>query len=387
MKRYAKIVSMLMLLGILVGYGCSGGNTKKVEQDVHEHEHEEHGDEHDHGTEIADPFEIPKNTQFLLGIETEEIGYAQFTGAKKLNALVEPVNNGLVEVAAPFNSQVVTVAVNPGQKVRKGQLLVSLEKNVGPLEQFAFEDEYQSLLAAYNQAKKDVERLEKVSDIVAGKELEKARIRLAEMEQRKVAHEAMHGKTHRAVKQFFSPTDGWVNNFTLSVGQVVAEGAALITISNNANVKLAARVYQQDIPFVERAGGFEIQKMSGEVFPKEKVRFVGIDKRMDSQLQASKAILEVENDGSLRPGQYVKVYVLDTVKAMENVLFVPNRSITEVSGVPVVFVHTGPEEFQAHYVKLGESSATHTRVLAGLGKGERVVTKGTYQVKSIYLSN
>ena len=56
-------------------------------------------------------------------------------------------------------------------------------------------------------------------------------------------------------------------------------------------------------------------------------------------------------------------------------------------GKPVIFVHTEPETFKIRYVQPGAANGEQTVVLGGeVNENDRVVTVGTYQLKSIYLN-
>jgi membrane fusion protein, heavy metal efflux system len=46
-----------------------------------------------------------------------------------------------------------------------------------------------------------------------------------------------------------------------------------------------------------------------------------------------------------------------------------------------VYVQTGGESFQKREVKLGAADGINVQLLSGVEEGERVVTKGAYQIK------
>jgi membrane fusion protein, heavy metal efflux system len=51
-----------------------------------------------------------------------------------------------------------------------------------------------------------------------------------------------------------------------------------------------------------------------------------------------------------------------------------------------VYVQTAGESFEKREVKLGASDAAQVQLLSGVQEGERVVTKGAYQIKLATLS-
>jgi multidrug efflux pump subunit AcrA (membrane-fusion protein) len=62
-------------------------------------------------------------------------------------------------------------------------------------------------------------------------------------------------------------------------------------------------------------------------------------------------------------------------------LTVPNTAVQEIDNEPVVFVQSGPEDFEKRNVKIGSKGDQNTEILAGVKPGERVVTNGTLQLK------
>ena len=62
-------------------------------------------------------------------------------------------------------------------------------------------------------------------------------------------------------------------------------------------------------------------------------------------------------------------------------LSVPVSAILEEAGQSVAYVHTNGESFERRILQLGIRDANRVQVVSGLSVGERVVTKGAYQVR------
>ena len=65
---------------------------------------------------------------------------------------------------------------------------------------------------------------------------------------------------------------------------------------------------------------------------------------------------------------------------------VPESSIVEDAGRPVVFVQTGGESFERRPVSLGARAGGWVHVSRGLEPGERVVHEGAYLVRLAAMS-
>jgi membrane fusion protein, heavy metal efflux system len=62
-------------------------------------------------------------------------------------------------------------------------------------------------------------------------------------------------------------------------------------------------------------------------------------------------------------------------------LVIPVSALIEEQGVFYAYVQTEGESFQKRELKLGANDKEKVQVLSGLTEGERVVTKGAYQIK------
>ena len=88
---------------------------------------------------------------------------------------------------------------------------------------------------------------------------------------------------------------------------------------------------------------------------------------------------EIDNTGNLIPGSVVEVYLQSF--PISDALVIPISSLIEEQGSFFVFVQTGGERFQKRDVKLGSGDGIYVQLLSGVAEGERVVTKGAYQIK------
>ncbi len=62
-------------------------------------------------------------------------------------------------------------------------------------------------------------------------------------------------------------------------------------------------------------------------------------------------------------------------------LVIPSSALLEEKGVFYAYVQTQGESFQKRELKTGASDGKNVQVISGIAEGERVVTKGAYQIK------
>jgi membrane fusion protein, heavy metal efflux system len=87
---------------------------------------------------------------------------------------------------------------------------------------------------------------------------------------------------------------------------------------------------------------------------------------------------EIDNAGNFIPGSVIEVFLQSGVAPA---LVIPTTSLLEEQGVFYTYVQVAGESFQKRELKIGASDGMHVQVLSGIVAGERVVTKGGYQIK------
>ncbi|MEE9215276.1 MAG: efflux RND transporter periplasmic adaptor subunit [Thermodesulfobacteriota bacterium] len=360
------------------------------------HEGHDHGDEKKSksGQTLTDAMEILKETQFLFEIRTAFSKYSNYYNTLKLYGKIMPVTNGEARIIAPQNSSIVSINISIGEKVHKGQILAVIEQTLTAAEQIQVATEKSNTDAEFEAAKKEYKRLKSIEDIVAKKDLFEAEIRYQTALKNKKVYDDLSGSSLKGkIISIKSPIEGVVDNFHLAIGQQVSQGELLVTVYDTKILKVEAQIFDKDLHNLHHPDlsgitqdvDFFVECIQEEKHYSESARLIAFGNVVNPVNQSSKVILEIDNSqGLFKPGQFANVYV--TVKSDENHIVVPTSAISDIKGKPVVFVHTSPEMFKVKFVHCGENNTNQTIVLKGLEKNERVVTKGAYQVKSIYLN-
>ena len=170
-------------------------------------------------------------------------------------------------------------------------------------------------------------------------------------------------------------------------GEVVQVGTEFFTIANLSKLWVIADVFEHDLPLVREG-------MQGEVvvapYPTEKFpgRLTTIYDMVDAKSRTIKTRFDVENrQGKLKPEMFATVHVramfgrrLDSSSGKS--LKVPSLAVMESKNEKYVFVAVNDTTFEQRPVKIGFESQIYTEILDGLKPGERVVTKGTFYLKS-----
>ncbi len=321
-------------------------------------------------------------------------------GGVRANGELKPVAGQSAELAAPVAGRVVLGGPVPhlGQVVRKGEVLVRLAPTVVErgTDLATVEMDAARARAELGLAEREVKRAEEMfaAKAIPEKQLDSARVardvaaaRVSAVERQLALYRNTQsggvGGAGGAAFELRSPLDGVVSFAEVTPGAVVEAGTRLVSVVNVSRLWLEAKVYEADAPRVERSPGaaFTVAGFEREFTVDEKTgRRVAVGSVVDRATRTVPVLFELPNpDGALKPGMFAKVmlYTGQTVQA----LAVPESAVVDDNGKPTVFVMEGGESFFKRVIKPGVRSGGWVEVLEGVGEGERVVSRGAYEIK------
>lgn len=349
-------------------------------------------DGHDHGGKKAtavmtDEFEVPKETQFLFEVLTAKVETGSFRETTQLYGTVIPASTGMAVVQTPQVGRIVSLNARVGQRVSKGQTLAILEQNIDASTQVSLQAERNNLEAELSVAQKEYDRLKKIEDIAAKREVTEAEARLKKAQENlKVFNNiAQSGKGSSRLIALTAPITGVLAPFVVAIGSTVGLGETLFTVTNLSKVYVEAQVFEQDAEKVRAGAGFEVVcQRDFEKHQTSRVRLLSSAQMVNAN-QSQKVLFEVENpDGDFKIGEYVTVRVQGGKES--KTLALPNAALNQINGKPCVFIKEAPEQFRVAYVATGHNNGTATTILHGLESGEKVVVSSAYQLKMIFLN-
>jgi RND family efflux transporter MFP subunit len=355
-----------------------------------------HGDEHgpESGGGYGKEVYAPKETQFLFEIQTQPIAVGDYHSATTMYGTIIPASGGFGAVVAPQNGRISRVNVAVGQQVRAGQTLALLEQNVGTPDQVGIASSNSGLALQIETArvrvaaaKRELERLQKIADIAAGRDLQAAEAAwhtaTAELQTLENKAVSANNEANRRTVALVAPISGVVGAFTLAPGAEVSTGQTLFTLTNLQKVYVEAQVYDRDVPVV-RAGNKFVVTCSADNHKSVEVRLISPAQSMNAGNQSQRVLFEMENpQGEFKIGEFVTIKALNQQTTRQ--ISIPNSALTEINGKTAVFLKHAPEEFELAYVQIGEDDGTRTLILKGIEENEKVVVNGAYEVKMMYL--
>ena len=328
-------------------------------------------------------------------------GLGQSSTSAVIPGTIIPNENRTARLSAPAEGRVVTVRVQPGDRVGRGQILVSL---VGPGAGSAQSDVSKAAAqvtamraqASYARAARDrAERLLRLKAIptqdyeraVADDESANASLTQALAEQRRAVSSAENlgaGASTTGEMVLRSPLSGVVLSRDAQPGAVVGAGTQLVSVTDPTSLWLQVNAPEK-LASLFRVGG--VLHFTVPAYPADKfdarVTAVGAALAADSRTLLVRAIV-LNGNQKLKPEMLASVSVEG--EGRTTVPVVPEDAIQLLDGRPTVFIakpnNLGGATFVRRAVEIGARTGSTVAVTRGLGAGELVVTVGAYSVKA-----
>jgi multidrug efflux pump subunit AcrA (membrane-fusion protein) len=177
-----------------------------------------------------------------------------------------------------------------------------------------------------------------------------------------------------------APIDGVIVDRKSAPGELVGKDKEIYTISDPTDLWVIAEVKERDIGAVKvgQDASFSVLAYPGETFHGKVVR---IANEVETESRTVEARIEVSNaDGRLKPGMFADVEIVTTVLA--DVIVIPDSALQTDEDNQIVFVALDGNKFQKHVVKLGLEQGGRAQVIEGLTAGKKIVTEGSFILKS-----
>ncbi|MDD2765487.1 MAG: efflux RND transporter periplasmic adaptor subunit [Opitutaceae bacterium] len=177
-----------------------------------------------------------------------------------------------------------------------------------------------------------------------------------------------------------APIDGIITVRRSTVGELIDKETEIYTLSDPADLWLLAEIKERDLGAVHvgQEAEFTVLAYPGERFH-GKVVLVG--NRVELESRTLEIRIAVANtDGRLKPGMFADVEIATT--AINDVLVISDQALHTLENEQIVFVALSDTKFEKRMVKIGQEQRGRMQVLDGLKEGERVVTEGSFILKS-----
>jgi cobalt-zinc-cadmium efflux system membrane fusion protein len=323
------------------------------------------------------------------------------SGSATIPGEIAPNEDRTARLGAPARGRILAVAVRPGDRVAKGQLLVTMQSPEAGMAQsdVAKADAELSARRAEAQyaasARARAERLLVLKAIprqdydraIADDERAKAALTQADAEVRRAhATAGQLGTSANGEIALRAPSAGVVLARTAVPGAVVEAGAPLIVVSDPASLWLTINAPEPSTSLFHRGGTlrFTVPAYPADTFT-ARVDAIGASLEPETRTLSIRGIV-MNGAGRLKPEMLANVLVQGVGSA--SAAFVPEDAVQLLQGKPHVFLAQpdakGGARFARREVVLGSRSGGRVAVVRGLSAGDVVVIGGAFAVKAAF---
>ncbi|MFZ5625217.1 MAG: efflux RND transporter periplasmic adaptor subunit [Gemmatimonadota bacterium] len=287
------------------------------------------------------------------------------TATVRLVGRLVPLPGGTALLAAPTDAVVQRIAVQVGQAVRPGAVLVELDAP-------ELVTRVVEARAGAEVAEHEARRQQDLYDqgITSRKQLEEKLAAARAARSAASAAEQLLERTHVA-----SPIGGGVQRVLVHQGERVTAGTPLVEVVNGSVLDLQVEAPPADLRQL-RMG--QVARVVGEGQPDVRPgTVIAIAPAVDSLSNAARVILRIPEPGpALRAGMGAVATVITGLK--RDVLVVPDSALVLVGDAMSVFVVGPGSVARARAVRVGVRSGGRAEVMGDLKPGDRVVTTGAF---------
>ncbi|MEP1093650.1 MAG: efflux RND transporter periplasmic adaptor subunit [Cyclobacteriaceae bacterium] len=306
-----------------------------------------------------------RSSRTILTVEGQQIRYETIDYSVRVTGTI--IADESVNLNSEVSAKIDNILFQEGEKVKKGQLLVTLN-----------DDE----LRAELEKLKFTQKLNEDNEFRQKKLLEKEAISREEYEIALTTlntsrSESKLLETRRAKYKIYAPFSGRVGLREVSVGSYINPGSTIARIYSIDQVKIDFSVpgkYLKDIDVGDKiqfsVEGYE-EPFDGEIY--------ALEPQIDPQSRSIKLrAVSPNQENKLLPGQFVKInLILDQI---ENSIMVPNIALIPELNKTKVFVHVDGK-VETRIVEPGIRTEESVQILSGLNPGDVIITTGLLQIR------
>jgi cobalt-zinc-cadmium efflux system membrane fusion protein len=304
-----------------------------------------------------------------------------------------PHNQG--HTTSPMGGTIDKILVPEGTLVKEGTPLVRLVSS----DLIRLQQEYLASKSNYLVAEKEYERQSSLAkeSITPGKTLQEVTARYHEMRSKvsslKMELELMNLNIEELDKGniqkstvLLAPVTGYVDNWQVNPGEYVEPNATLVLVLNKDRLFIELMVFEKDIRYIAlgQRVTFELANLGGEEY---EAKVLTIGKMVEENARTVKVLAEFFNSSpAVLPGMFVAAEIHTDEQHLDAL---PEEAVITENDQSYCYFSTSADhskelKFRKLSVKTGfrEDGFVQVEPLQEIPAGARIVTKGTYFIKS-----
>lgn len=336
--------------------------------------------------------EEPKDIVKLLGenrknlsLETEVVRTEPIQTKIELIGETEAVPDAIIDVPARISGRITAVFFVEGDSIKKGQKLATIDSP----ELAKLRSTYLVAKSKYTAAEQNLNRINSLvkMNLAAKQEFIDAEANLKVIESEKNSAEEnlrangiIIDNSASGVYTVFAPRPGLALSRKAIPGSIVLGNQILTTIAELSHLWFQAKIFENDLKYLSEG-------ISGKIilnaYPDSEFEGVleHIGEKVDPESRTVHARLVFKNkDRKAKIGLFGKAALNVNGRSGIQIL---EGAIQSYQNRKFVFIESQTNEFKWQEITTGSSTDGKTEVLSGITEGDRIVTKGAFELKAI----
>ncbi|MBT8309847.1 MAG: efflux RND transporter periplasmic adaptor subunit [Bacteroidia bacterium] len=287
---------------------------------------------------------------------------------------IQSVNSA--ELSTRMMGFVSKVHVNVGDKVRKGQLLVSINNTDLQAKRAQVNASITEAAAAFENAQKDYNRFKnlfadnsatqkELDDMTAHFEMAKARLEAANQLKNEI-------NAQFAYSNITAPFSGVITGKTVKQGDMANPGMPLISIESPGNFEVLAMVPESEISQIKKGTQVDVVVKSIDKTLKGKISEVSTSAKNTGGQYLVKVNLD-KTDANILSGMFVTVQFPVEKKSSTEMVMIPKDAIVTKGQLSGIYTVSKSNTAILRWLRLGRTFGDQVEVLSGLSSDESYI--------------
>ncbi len=340
------------------------------------------------GTEgLADNLVVLNDVQLKnANIKLSKLEKRELSSVLKLTGKIDVPPQNMISVSIPFGGFLKATKLLPGMKVKKGEVLASIEdeKYIQLQQDYLTSKSKLIYLESEFNRQRDLNLSKATSDKVFQQiemEFKSQKIAVSALAEKlrliNVNPESLNESNLSRSVNIYSPIEGFVSKVNANIGKYVNPSDVLFELINPEDIHLNLKVFEKDLDKL-----FIGQKLmaynNNDANKRHSCEVILISQDLSEDRSAEVHCHFEDYDKNLFPGMYMNAEIKIN---LTDGLSINDDAIVSYEGKDFVFVAKGPLKFEMLEIIKGVSENGYTSVKSGSGislSSEQIVSNGAY---------
>jgi RND family efflux transporter MFP subunit len=309
-----------------------------------------------------------------INVQVSQVSESSNSPFLSVSGKIQSVNSA--DLSTRMMGYVTKVHVNVGDKVSKGQLLVSINNTDLQAKRAQVDASITEATAAFNNAQKDYNRYKslfadnsasqkEMDDITANFEMAKARLEAAKQMKNEV-------NAQFAYSNITAPFAGVVTSKTVKEGDMANPGQPLISVEAPGNFEVIAMVPETEISEITNGTSVDVLVKAINKTLKGKVTEVSTSAKNTGGQYLVKIVLD-KTDANILSGMFATVQFPVEKKVKTEMVLIPREAIITNGQLSGVYTVSQSNTALLRWLRLGRTYGDQVEVLSGLSADEAYI--------------